>query len=85
MYGLIWWIIIGLIAGWATGKLMSGTGYGAGIDIVLGILGALIGGYIMTALGVAGSGGLGYSILVATLGACMLVAVVRLVTSRRIA
>lgn len=84
MGGLIWWIIVGLIAGWTTGRLMSGEGYGTGFDIALGILGALIGGYIMASLGLIGAGGLVYSILVATLGACLLVALVRLFTRRRL-
>jgi uncharacterized membrane protein YeaQ/YmgE (transglycosylase-associated protein family) len=85
MNNLIWWGIVGLVAGWATGKLMSGSGYGAITDIVLGILGAIIGGYLMTALGFAAAGGLLYSILVAVAGACLLVWVSRLVRGRRIA
>ena len=39
MFGLIWWIIVGLIAGWLTGKIMSGGGYGPLMDIIIGILG----------------------------------------------
>jgi uncharacterized membrane protein YeaQ/YmgE (transglycosylase-associated protein family) len=83
MDGLVWWIVVGLIAGWATGKIMKGSGYGLVIDIVLGIVGAVIGGYLMGALGLGG-GGLLYSIIVAIIGACLLVWVVRLVTSRRV-
>ena len=41
MFGLIWWVIVGLIAGWLTGKIMSGGGYGPLMDIIVGILGAL--------------------------------------------
>ena len=37
---LLWWIIVGLIAGWATGKIMKGSGYGVVMDIVIGIIGA---------------------------------------------
>ena len=44
---ILWWIIVGLIAGWITGKLMKGSGYGALMDIVVGIIGAVIGGFIM--------------------------------------
>lgn len=54
---LLWWIIVGLIAGWVTGKIMRGAGYGVVMDIVAGIVGALIGGFIMRALGFAGQGG----------------------------
>jgi uncharacterized membrane protein YeaQ/YmgE (transglycosylase-associated protein family) len=82
---LLWWIIVGLIAGWATGKIMQGSGYGPLLDIVLGIVGALIGGYVMSALGFASAGGTLYTILVAIVGACLLVALVRLITGRRAA
>jgi uncharacterized membrane protein YeaQ/YmgE (transglycosylase-associated protein family) len=83
MNGLIWWIIVGLIAGWATGKIMKGSGYGLVMDIVLGIVGGVIGGYLMGALGIGG-GGLLYSIIVAIIGACLLVWIVRLVTRKRV-
>jgi uncharacterized membrane protein YeaQ/YmgE (transglycosylase-associated protein family) len=46
MFGLIWWVIVGLIAGWLTGKIMSGGGYGPIMDIIVGILGALLGGFL---------------------------------------
>ena len=76
---IVWWIVVGLIAGWATGKIMKGSGYGALADIVLGILGAVIGGFVMRTLGFSTSGGLIPTILVAILGAVILVAVVRAV------
>ncbi|MGH7626362.1 MAG: GlsB/YeaQ/YmgE family stress response membrane protein [Gemmatimonadaceae bacterium] len=81
---IIWWIIVGLIAGWATGKLMKGTGYGAGMDIVVGIVGALVGGFIMRALGFAGRGGLIYTICIAILGAILVTWIVRLVTKKSV-
>ena len=80
---MIWWIVVGLIAGWATGKLMKGSGYGPLMDIVVGIIGALIGGFVMQSLGYAGQGGLIYTILVAILGAVLLTWIVRLVTGNR--
>jgi uncharacterized membrane protein YeaQ/YmgE (transglycosylase-associated protein family) len=55
---IIWWIIVGLIAGFITGKIMKGSGFGAIMDIVVGIVGAIIGGFIMRALGFAGQGGI---------------------------
>jgi len=76
MGNLIWWVIVGLIAGWATGKIMKGSGYGALMDIVLGICGAVVGGWVLGLLGIGG-GGLIASILVAILGAVIIVAVVR--------
>ena len=45
-HGIIAWIIIGIIAGWITGKLMSGGGYGVIMDMVVGLLGALAGGTV---------------------------------------
>jgi uncharacterized membrane protein YeaQ/YmgE (transglycosylase-associated protein family) len=80
---MIWWIVVGLIAGWATGKLMKGSGYGPLMDIVVGVIGALIGGFVMQSLGYAGQGGLIYTILVAILGAVLLTWLVRLVTGNR--
>ena len=44
--GIIAWIVAGLIAGWLTGKIMKGSGYGFFVDILLGIAGAIVGGFI---------------------------------------
>ncbi|HYL37100.1 MAG TPA: GlsB/YeaQ/YmgE family stress response membrane protein [Bryobacteraceae bacterium] len=74
---LFWMIIIGLIAGWAAGKVMRGSGYGVFMDIVLGVCGAFVGGWLLRLLGVYSGGGLVPSILVAILGAVILVAFVR--------
>ena len=76
----VWWIIVGLIAGWITGKIMRGSGYGTLMDIVIGIAGAIVGGFIMRALGFSGQGGTIYTILVAIAGACLLTWLFRLVT-----
>jgi uncharacterized membrane protein YeaQ/YmgE (transglycosylase-associated protein family) len=76
-HGIIWWIIVGLIAGWAAGKIMKGGGYGVIADIILGILGAIIGGWIISFLGIGG-GGLIWSILVAILGAIILIWITRI-------
>jgi uncharacterized membrane protein YeaQ/YmgE (transglycosylase-associated protein family) len=83
MFSLFWWIIVGLIAGWATGKIMGGSGRGFLMDIVIGIAGALVGGWIMRALGFAGHGGMIYTILVAIGGAVILTLVYRLITGKR--
>jgi len=80
---LLWWIIVGLIAGWATGKIMRGSGYGPLMDIILGIVGAIIGGWIMRAVGFTGQGGMIYTILVAIGGAIVLTWIVRLITGNR--
>ena len=75
---VVWWIVVGLIAGWATGKIMRGAGYGVLMDIGLGIVGSVVGGMLMRSLGFSGSGGLIPAILVAILGAVVVVVVVRL-------
>ena len=79
----LWWIIVGLIAGWATGKIMKGSGYGVMFDIIIGIIGAVVGGWIMRALGFASEGGTIYTILVAIVGAVILTWLFRLITGNR--
>ena len=76
---LLWWIIVGLIAGWVTGKIMRGSGYGPFMDIVIGIVGAIAGGWIMRAIGFQGQGGMLYTILVAIGGAMVLTWLYRLI------
>ena len=73
-------ILIGLIAGWLTGKLMSGGGYGILADILLGLVGAVIGSWIFNSLGIVVNGGIGY-LAMATVGAIVLVGIVHLVRS----
>ena len=74
---LIWWAVVGLIAGWAAGKIMKGGGYGVVMDIILGIVGAVVGGWLMGALGVHLGGFIG-TILVAILGAVVLIWITRM-------
>ena len=78
VHGIIWWIVVGLIAGWAAGKIMKGGGYGVVADILLGIVGGIVGGWIVNFFGGAG-GGLITSILVAILGAVVLIWLTRLI------
>ena len=77
--GLIWWIVVGLIAGWLAGKVMKGGGFGVLMDILIGMVGAIIGGWLFGMLGVFPGGGLVGSILVAFVGAVILLWLVRLV------
>lgn len=74
----VWFIVIGLVAGWLAGQLMKGGGFGAVGDIVVGVLGALIGGFLFSTLGVSSGGGLIGSIVVATIGAIVFIFVLRL-------
>ena len=82
---ILWWVLVGLVAGFITGKLMKGSGFGWWMDIVIGIVGALIGGFIMRAVGFAGQGGLLYTILVAVGGAVLLTLLLRLFTGSKTA
>lgn len=69
--GVIWWLIVGLIAGWLTGRIMGGGG-GVLIDIIVGLVGALAGGFLMSLLGFRAEGGMIYTIFVAVIGAVVL-------------
>ena len=77
--GLLAWLFLGLVAGWLAGKLSRGRGYGCITDIILGLVGSFIGGWVFTKLGIFG-GGFIYSLAAATLGAVILVAIVHLFT-----
>jgi len=75
-------LIAGLIAGWLTGKLMHGRGYGFFADILLGLIGAVIGSWIFERLGVQASGGIGF-IAMAVVGAVILVGAIHLIRGDR--
>lgn len=75
--GIIWWIVVGLIAGWLAGQVMKGGGYGVLADIVLGILGGILGGWLFGKMGIGAGGTIG-SIVVAFVGAVILVGITRL-------
>jgi uncharacterized membrane protein YeaQ/YmgE (transglycosylase-associated protein family) len=75
----IWFILIGLVAGWLAGQVMKGGGYGVLGDIIVGILGALLGGWLFGVLGIWPGGGLLGSLIVAFIGACILIFLVRLI------
>ena len=77
MGGLLYWIIVGLIAGFLAGKVMKGGGYGVLMDIVLGMLGAIVGGWLFGMLGMS-AGGLIGGILVAVIGAVILLWLTRM-------
>ena len=79
MNSLIWFLIIGAIAGWLAGLVMKGRGFGLLGDIIVGIVGALLGGWLFGKLGVSFGGGLAGSLIVAFLGAVVLLFIVRLI------
>jgi uncharacterized membrane protein YeaQ/YmgE (transglycosylase-associated protein family) len=76
--GLIGWLLIGLIAGWLAGKLSRGQGFGCIGDIVLGLIGSVIGGWIFTKLGIVHENTFLYSLAAATVGAVILVSIAHL-------
>jgi uncharacterized membrane protein YeaQ/YmgE (transglycosylase-associated protein family) len=80
--GIIAWLVVGLIAGFLAGQVMKGGGYGVIGDIVVGLVGALIGGFLFGML-VTGDAGFIGSIVVAFIGACILIAIVRAIAPSR--
>ena len=74
---VIAWIVVGLIAGWLAGKVSRGRGFGCIANILIGMVGAIIGGWIFTKLNIQGAGML-YSIAAATVGAVLLVGIARI-------
>jgi uncharacterized membrane protein YeaQ/YmgE (transglycosylase-associated protein family) len=75
----LWFILIGLAAGWLAGQFMSGGGYGVVGDILLGVVGAVVGGFLFHQLGLSAGGGLIGALIVATIGAVVLIFLVRVV------
>jgi uncharacterized membrane protein YeaQ/YmgE (transglycosylase-associated protein family) len=72
MGGILYWIIIGLVAGLITGKLMGAPSSDWLMTIITGIAGAFVGGFLMSLLGFSYTGGLIYNLIVAVLGAVLL-------------
>ena len=81
---IIGWLILGLIAGFIGSKIVNKSGEGLLLDIVLGIIGAMVGGYLFTVLGAAPVTGLNiYSMFVAVIGAIIVLVVYHAVVGRR--
>lgn len=76
---VLWWLVVGLIAGFLASRVMRGGGYGIVGDIVVGLIGAFIGGWLAGLLGL-GSFGLIGTIVVAFIGACILLAILHAVS-----
>ena len=74
-------IIIGLIAGWLAGKIERGSGFGCLTDIILGLVGSILGGWLFMKLGIMGGGFL-FSLAATTVGAVILVAIVHLFSGK---
>jgi uncharacterized membrane protein YeaQ/YmgE (transglycosylase-associated protein family) len=81
---LLSWIIVGLVAGWLSGEILSGNGYGPFMDIVMGIGGAVAGGLLMQCVGLGGYQGTIATTLIALIGAVLLTLLAGFVNGRRI-
>ncbi|WP_243360019.1 GlsB/YeaQ/YmgE family stress response membrane protein [Fundidesulfovibrio terrae] len=77
MNAIVWFLLIGLVAGWLAGVLVKGGGFGIVGDIVVGIVGAVVGGFLFGMLGIIAGGLLG-AIATATAGAVVFIFLVRL-------
>lgn len=84
MSNVLWWLVVGLVAGFLASRVMRGGGYGLIGDIVVGLIGAFIGGWLAGFLGIGagGSSGLIVSIVIAFIGACILLAILHMVSRR---
>ena len=76
---IVIWLVIGAIAGWLAGLLIRGGGYGLIGDILVGIIGAVIAGYLLPLVGIHLGAGFVRSVINAFIGACLLLAALRLV------
>ena len=79
--GLLWWIIIGAVAGWLAGTLIRGGGFGFIVNVLVGIAGAVIGGWVFGLLGIAAGGIMG-SLVTALVGAVLLLWIISLFRRR---
>lgn len=81
---IIGWLILGLIAGFIASKIYAGSGQGVMLDIVLGIVGAVVGGFLFNVIGASGVTGFNlYSMIVAVIGAIVVLWIYHAVVARR--
>jgi len=78
---LVWFLLIGIAAGWLAGQIMKSGGFGVLGDLIVGVIGALLGGFLFGLLGIA-AGGLLWSLVTATVGAMLLIALLRVANRR---
>ena len=78
---VVWFILIGIAAGWLAGQIMKGGGFGPLGDLIIGVIGALLGGFLFGLLGITAGGLLG-ELITATVGAIVLIAMLRLYKRR---
>ena len=81
--GFLWYIIIGIAAGFLAGKIMRGGGFGVIINLILGIVGSVLGGWVFGLFGIAASGIIG-SLITATVGAILVLWIASLFNKRNV-
>jgi uncharacterized membrane protein YeaQ/YmgE (transglycosylase-associated protein family) len=80
---MLWFLLIGVAAGWLAGQIMKGGGFGLVGDLIVGVIGALLGGFLFGLFGLSADGRLG-SLVTATVGAVALIALLRLINRPRL-
>lgn len=73
---IVWFCLIGICAGWLAGQLVKGGGFGLVGDLIVGVIGAVLGGYLFGLLGIGGGGLIG-ALVTATVGAIVLLVILR--------
>jgi uncharacterized membrane protein YeaQ/YmgE (transglycosylase-associated protein family) len=81
---LLAWIVIGAVVGWGAGRVFQGNGYGPLMDTLMGIGGAVVGGFAMISVGLGGYGGTIITTLAAMVGAVLLTVLAAYVNGRRV-
>lgn len=79
----LWFILVGLVAGWLGGLIVKGKGSGMLLNIVIGVIGAVLGGWLFSFLNITWLGGTIGSIITATLGAIILLLIIQLFTKKK--
>ena len=81
---LIAWILVGAVVGWGAGRVFQGNGYGPFMDVLMGVGGAVVGGFLMRSAGFSGYGGAIVTTMVAMICAALLTVLAAYVNGRRI-
>lgn len=79
---MLWFLIVGLVSGWLAGVLFKGSGFGLWGDLITGIVGAFVGGFLFNLLGISAYGLIG-SLIVSTIGSVVFLWVMRMFTTSR--
>jgi len=78
------WILVGAVIGWGAGRVFQGNGYGPFMDMLMGVVGAVAGGFLIRSAGISGFGGAIVTTMVAVIGAALMTVLAAYVNGRRI-